>query len=81
MSEITVSTITPDMQTLLDKKRSLVKEAKKLLLEYAETCEALGSEYQQQRCEAGADRELAYASEARLIALNLPARLLGMSKK
>ena len=49
-----------------------------MLLEYAETCEALRSEYQQKGCEKGARNEFEYADRARLNASNLSIQLLGI---
>ena len=53
-------------------------QVEKLLLEYAETCEALGSEYQRKGCEAGAEREFEYADKAPQIVPILRDQLLGI---
>ena len=79
MGEVSSVSLTEDMGKLRIKKKDLVDQAKKLLLEYAETCETLKSEYEQKRCEAGADREYRYAAQARLIALKMPGQLLGQN--
>ena len=71
--------MTEDMVKLRNKKKVLVDQAKTLLLEYAETCKTLKSEYQQKGCKAGAGREFGYEAQARLMALNLPGQLLGLN--
>ena len=72
MSEGGSVSLTEDMVELKCKKKDLVDQVEKLLLEYAETCEALGSEYQQKGFETRAGDESVYAHRARLYASNLP---------
>jgi len=70
--------MTEDMAKLKCKKRDLVDQIRKLLLEYAETCKALGGEYRQIGNETGAQTESVYANQARRIESNLSRQLLGI---
>ena len=79
MREVGSVSLTDYMVELKDKKKHLVDQFEKLLLEYAETCEALRSEYQQKGCETRARDESGYAARARLKASNLPQQLLGIN--
>ena len=76
MGEVGSMSLTDDMVEL--KKKCLVDQVEKLLLEFAETCEALGSEYRQKGCETAAKNESQYADQARRIASNLSGQLLGL---
>ena len=70
--------MTEDMAKLKCKKRDLVDQIRKLLLEYAETCKALGGEYRQRDDETGAQTESGYADRARRIESDLSSQLLGI---
>ena len=78
MGEVGSMSLTDDMVELKKKKKCLVDQVEKLLLEFAETCEALRSEHRQKGDEIGAKIEFKYADRARRIESNLSRQLLGI---